>query len=199
MLCGMFAAFRDTMRRWADSTWVLPALAVASFLASIIVPIPLEAILVPLMQARRRQIWLLAGLALVGCIAGALVGYYVGYFLMETAGHWLLDWLGGHSQLQRGRELMDRHGFWFIVGVSVVPVPFQIAMLAAGAARYPVMWYLLATLLSRGIRYFGLGLLVYLFGDQTENLMKHHKIKAILGGTLLIVGLWALTTWLGEG
>ena len=185
------------MHRWTGSRWMLPALGVASFLESIVIPVPLEAVLVPLMQARRNRLWWLATMALAGCIVGAVVGYYVGYFFMETAGNWLVELAGARDQFDRGRELMNRHGFWFILGVSVMPVPFQIAMLAAGATRYPVGWYLLATLLSRGLRYFGLALLVYYLGDQAEAFIKRHKIKVIIGACLLILTTWAVTTWLG--
>ena len=62
----MFQSFRDTMHRWTGSRWMMPALGIASFLESIIVPIPLEAILIPLMQKQRHRLWLLATIALLG-------------------------------------------------------------------------------------------------------------------------------------
>jgi membrane protein YqaA with SNARE-associated domain len=61
-------------------------LGIASFLESILIPIPLEAILVPLMQARRNQIFLLSTIALLGCLAGAAVGYFVGYYVFDAIG-----------------------------------------------------------------------------------------------------------------
>jgi membrane protein YqaA with SNARE-associated domain len=186
----MFAAFRKTTRSWLNSRWMFTSLGVASFLESIIVPIPLEAVLVPLMQKRRDCLWRLALIALFGCIAGAVVGYYVGYLFMETVGLWFVEQTGQQDTLDRAKGLMDRQGFWFILAVSVLPIPFQIAMLAAGATKYPVLWFLLATLISRSIRYFGLAFIVWKFGDKAEAFIKKHKWTSVILAIALIATFW---------
>jgi len=43
------------------------------------------------------------------------------------------------------------------MSVGVIPIPFQIAMLAAGATRYSFFLFMLAPALSRALRYYGLG------------------------------------------
>ena len=159
-------------------------------------PIPLEAILVPLMQARRERLWTLATIALVGCILGAVVGYYVGYGLMNSVGEWVVQQLGAQDQMERAREAMSENGFWFIMSVSVVPVPFQIAMLAAGATGYPIGLYLLATLISRGVRYFGLAVLVWWVGDRAERLFKEHKVGATVAVVVVVAVGWGVAWWL---
>ena len=188
---------RETTRSWLNSRWALTSLGVVSFLESIILPIPLEALLVPMMQKRRDRLWLLATIALLGCIAGATVGYYVGYAFMETAGLWFVEQTGQQATLDQARNLMDRHGFWFILAVSVVPVPFQIAMLAAGGTGYPFVWFLVATLISRGIRYFGLALIVWWLGDKAEAFIKKHKLLAFGIAVVVIAGFWFGSTLVG--
>ena len=94
---------------------------------------------------------------------------------------------------------MDAHGFWFIVGVSVVPVPFQIAMLARRCRpNTPSSGSSSPRSCPRGLRYFGLAVLVYFIGDQTEAFIKRNKVKAIVIGSLLVLGIWAATTFLGS-
>ncbi len=46
-------------------------------------------------------------------------------------------------------------------------------------------------LLSRGLRFGGLGLLVHRFGDDALRLLGQHRRKALLGGALLLVALVA--------
>ena len=106
-------------RRLTESRHVLWGLGVASFLESIIVPIPLEAILIPLMQARRHQLFLLAGIALLGCLLGATLGYAVGYFVFEAIGEQLVEWLSSPEQFQRIQQKMETGGFWFVLSVGV--------------------------------------------------------------------------------
>ena len=176
---------------------MMPALGVASFLESLVLPIPLEALLVPLMQKRRDRLWWLAGVALLGCVAGAALGYVVGYGFMQTLGLRFVEWTGQQDTLDQAEGLMGRHGFWFVVGVSVMPVPFQIAMLAAGATKYPFGWFMLATVLSRGLRYFGLAALVHWLGDRAEAFVRKHKLTTLLIVGVALVGFWLASTFMG--
>lgn len=69
--------------------------AVVSFMESTVLPVPLELLLVPLMQTRRRLVWRLAAAALAGCLAGALAGYAAGHLLRASAGEWIVSVVGG--------------------------------------------------------------------------------------------------------
>jgi len=189
------------MRRWLDagldSRWMLPTLGLASFLESILIPIPLEAILIPLMQARRDRLWWLAGVALIGCVCGAIVGYFVGVAFMESVGQQAVEYFGAQETYQDAKDRMVDGGFWFVMSVSLVPVPFQIAMLAAGAAGYSFALFMLATMISRGIRYFGLAVLVYFVGDHALALYRKHKIPVTTIVVVAIVAAWGIAWWVG--
>lgn len=169
---------------------------VASFLESILVPIPLEAILIPLMQIHRDKIWKLATSALAGCLLGACVGYSVGYFIFDLVGDHLVSLFSSQEQYQSVKATMSEQGFWFVFSVGVVPIPFQIAMLAAGATQYSIFGFLLASALSRSIRYYGLAVLVYFLGPQAENFFKKYRYKAIIFLCLLIAAGYLLFKYL---
>ncbi|OFI32942.1 YqaA family protein [Alteromonas lipolytica] len=169
---------------------MLRSITIASFFESTIVPIPLEAVLIPLMQARREKLWLLALMSTLGCIAGALFGYAIGYFLFDAIGHDLIAWFGSEQQFETVTNKMEAQGFWFVLTLGIVPVPFQIAMLAAGATKYSVWLFLLATVIARSLRYFGLAVVVKIFGNKAEHLIRRYKTKAMLGITAVVAGLW---------
>ncbi len=175
------------------SKHMLKGVTIASFLESTIVPVPLEAILVPLMQARRDQIWWIAFMATVGCIMGALFGYALGYFLFDLLGDWLISLFSSPEQWQVVKERMDQDGFWFVLSLGIIPIPFQIAMIAAGATQFSLALYLLATGLSRSLRYFGLALVVKLAGDHAERVIKRHRYKATIMLTVSLVIIWWLS------
>lgn len=180
--------------RLINSRHMLWGLGVASFFEAILIPIPLEAVLIPAMQANRRRIWALATAALAGCVLGAVVGYGVGHFLFEAVGQNLIDWFSSPEQYEQIREQMNRRGFWFVISIGVTPVPFQIAMLAAGATSYSIPLFLLATGLARAFRYYGLALLVWKFGDRAEELFKQHKLRSAIVISLVVVLLWWLSS-----
>lgn len=155
-------------------------------------PIPLEAILIPLMQARREKLWAISAMALLGCGIGAALGYALGFFVFDLLGDQLIAMLSTPEQFESIRQQIHLHGFWYVLSVGIMPIPFQIAMLAAGATGYAFLLYMLATILSRGIRYFGLGLLVCLFGNQAQNIFEEHKIGASIFITVLIGLIWSV-------
>lgn len=167
-----------------------------SFFESWILPVPLEAILIPLMQMRRDKLWLICFMALLGCLVGATFGYLLGFFLFDWIGQFVIEHFSSPQQFDAVQTAMQDQGFWFVFSVGVTPIPFQMAMLAAGVTGYALGLYLLAALLARGIRYFGLGLLVWLFGNQAQRLFEHHKMQAMVVMLILIAILWGLIWWL---
>ncbi|MGO1462205.1 MAG: YqaA family protein [Marinobacter sp.] len=191
---------RARIKNWAlrliYSRHAFLGLGIASFLESILIPIPLEAILVPLMQARRNQIFLLSTIALLGCLAGATVGYLVGYYVFDAIGQQLVELVSTPEQFESVRQRMEADGFWFVLSVGVIPVPFQIAMLAAGATSYSFPLFMLASALSRAVRYYGLGLLVLIAGNQAQAIFERHKVKATIVVTIGVLVIWgAASLW----
>ena len=185
---------KHSTKKMVDSKHMLKGITLASFLESTIVPIPLEAVLIPLMQARREKLWLIALMATIGCVIGALFGYALGYYLFDMVGDWIIQTLSSPEQFDSVKQKMQSQGFWFVMTLGIAPIPFQIAMLAAGATKYSLWLFLLATVIARSIRYFGLAAVVYVAGDKAESLIRRHKGKAILALTVLVVLIWYLTT-----
>lgn len=185
---------KQKTRQFVDSKRMLRGITVASFLESTIVPIPLEAVLIPLMQARREKIWLIALMATLGCLIGALFGYALGYYLFDIVGDWIITTFSNPEQFEVVKQKMHEQGFWFVITLGIVPIPFQIAMLAAGATKYSLTLFLIASVISRSIRYFGLALIVYYAGNQAERVIKKHKTKAILVLTFIVLSAWWVST-----
>lgn len=180
-------------RQFIDSKHMLSGITTASFLESTIVPIPLEAVLVPLMQARREKLWLIALMATLGCIIGALFGYALGYFLFDAVGDWIISTFSNPEQFEIIKQKMQKQGFWFVLTLGIVPIPFQIAMLAAGATKYSLSLFLIAATIARAIRYFGLAILVYYAGDKAEHMLRKHKVKTIIVLTTLVLLAWGIS------
>ncbi|UUO21889.1 DedA family protein [Colwellia sp. M166] len=184
---------KNKTRQFIDSKHMLSGITTASFLESTIVPIPLEAVLVPLMQARRDKLWLIALMATVGCIVGALFGYALGYYLFDAVGDWIISTFSNPEQFEIIKQKMQNQGFWFVLTLGIVPIPFQIAMLAAGATKYSLTLFLIAAIIARAIRYFGLAILVYYAGDKAEYMLRKHKVKALIILTVTVLLAWGFS------
>ena len=181
-------AFAD---RLSGSPLAMPALAVASLLETLIVPLPIELLLVPWMLMEPARKWRLAAVTLAGCLTGAL--------LFDEVGRPLLERTGDLQAYERFTVRFERWGFWGIVAVGVLPIPFQAAMLAAGVAGYPLWLYLPAAVLARGVRYFGLALLVHLTGERALEVWRRRRVTVTVVATLLIVAAALVSRRLAAG
>ncbi|MBR9874352.1 MAG: DedA family protein [Vibrionaceae bacterium] len=177
-----------------ESEYILGGVFTASFLESTIVQVPLEALLIPLLQERRDKLWQIALMATAGCIVGALFGYALGYYTFELLRDYIVaNWVT-EQRLDTVILKINTEGFWFIMTLGIAPIPFQIAMLAAGATHFSLPLFLLATGLSRAMRYFGIALVVYVAGDKAEELIKKYKLATVGLITLVLIIVWYLST-----
>lgn len=187
----------DWTQRLLDSRYGLAWLGVLSALETTILPIPIELIMVPYMLARPRRLWLIAAVTLLGCMVGSLLGYAVGFFLFDSVGQPLLAWLDAGGAYDSFEQKFSDNGFLAILAIGVTPVPFQVALLAAGIAGYALPLFLAAVGMARGLRYFGLALLVWLVGERALALWRRHALATGLGVLLFIGAVFAAMRWMG--
>ncbi|MFC4698694.1 YqaA family protein [Glaciecola siphonariae] len=185
---GTRKRLKKRIKKMIHSEHMLPSIGLASFLESTVVPIPLETLLIPLMQARREKLWLIAAVTTLGCLVGALLGYFIGYFLFDLLRDPIMTYITTEQEFETFKGQMDTHGFWFVFSTGVTPIPLQIAMLIAGVTSYSLFLYMLAITTSRCIRYFGLAILVYFFGNRTEKIVRRYKWQVVVGISILIAG-----------
>lgn len=190
---------RKWLARLQASRHAMALLFFASFAETIIVPIPIEVILIPFMLANRHRIWWIATVTFLGCVVGALLGYGVGYLFFDTFGASVMQAMGWEQAYQQFQNMFDQHGFWAVVAIGVVPIPFQVAMLAAGAAHYSIPLFVLATALARGVRYYGLAALVLWLGPRALKAWREHKILASLVAVVVLAALWGLMQLIAPG
>nr|WP_280637561.1 VTT domain-containing protein [Endozoicomonas sp. G2_2] len=149
------------------------------------------------MLARPRRLWLIAAVTLLGCMVGSLLGYAVGFFLFDSVGQPLLAWLDAGEAYDSFEQKFSDNGFLAILAIGVTPVPFQVALLAAGIAGYTLPLFLAAVGMARGLRYFGLALLVWLVGERALALWRRHALATGLGVLLFIGAVFAAMRWMG--
>ncbi|MGM0907352.1 MAG: YqaA family protein [Pseudomonadota bacterium] len=179
-------------QKLASSPHALVLLFFLSAMEATLLPIALELVLVPYMVLERKRIWLVSTVALAGFIAGAIGGYYIGFALFDTAGEWFISYLSLQDYYQEFQETLKEDGFAAIFLVGVTPVPFQVAMLSAGAGDYPMALFLLAAGAARALRYYVLALIVLWLGPYTERLWGKYAGPVawsilILAGTMLLL------------
>jgi uncharacterized membrane protein YdjX (TVP38/TMEM64 family) len=125
--------------------------------------------------------------SLLGCLASATLAYGIGYFL----GHDRFRSIAG-ARIDRLSRRIAHHGVMAVLIVRLVPVaPFTVVNMMAGASHIRLRDFVLGTCLGMLP-----GLLVMtLFGDQLDEVIRDPQAKTFL----ILIGLMALlvllTAW----
>lgn len=152
--------------RIAHARSSLLALFLFAFLEGAILPVPIEAVIVPFMQMRRDILWRIASTALAGFFASSMLGYGIGALFYDQLGAPMIAFFDLRAQFSEAVAFMAAYGFWAVLALGFTPLPTQILMIGAGAFGIPLLVFVVAVLLARGTRNFGAAALVYQFGDS---------------------------------
>lgn len=181
--------------RLQHSRYALYLLFLLSLLETLILPLPIELVLLPWMLYAPRRKWLLAVVALSGNLAGSAAGYALGSLAMEQWGASALARFGWEEAFEEFGRRFDENGFLAVLAAGISPLPFQAAMLAAGAVGYPWYLFMLAAMLARGLRYFGLAVLVALAGGAALRVWRRYSLAASAIVGVLMAGVLAFRFW----
>jgi membrane protein YqaA with SNARE-associated domain len=163
---------------------LIVSLAEASFL-----PVAPDLILIPLTGASPDLGFLYGMIAVAGSVFGSLFGHFIG----SKAGYPLLRKFMSEERLENVQRMFDRFGIGAIVIAGLIPLPFKLFTIAAGVFKMRRIPLMIGALIGRGLRFFGLVLLVRQIGVIT--IPEGLEMKFLIG-LLAVVGLVALWYYL---
>ena len=176
--------------RSAGTRHAVWALAAVCFLQSLVLPVPPDLLLIPMVLARRAKALLFATISTLSSTAGGLAGYAIGYFLYEAVGEPLLGLWGYGGKLAVFEAYRREWGAWIVVAGALSPLPYKLVAVAYGAARLDAGVFILASLLSRGFRFYVEAALLWYFGAAARALIERHLTAATVIGLILVAGVF---------
>jgi membrane protein YqaA with SNARE-associated domain len=184
----MLRALYDWTMRLAASRGATPALATVSFIESSVFPIPPDALLVPMVIADRRKAWWYAFVCTVTSVAGGIAGYFIGLLLFELVGRPVLAFYGYMDRFETFQETYNAWGAWAVLIAGVTPFPFKVITIASGATQLSLPVFIVASIVARGIRFFAVAGLLYLFGPPIRRFIEERLGLVFTLGLVLLIG-----------
>lgn len=182
---------------WAEKPSSHYALFIFAFAESSFFPIPVDVLLIPLVLGYRQKWFKLAVLTTIASTLGGAFGYLIG---------WKLWWLGegnftsiaefffriipGFSKelffsMQAKYEL---YNFWIVFTAGFTPIPYKVITISAGAFNIDFMVFMIASVVSRGARFFIISILIFIFGEAIRNFMEKYFNWLAIVFTILLIG-----------
>ena len=168
----MIRSLYDWVIRLARHRHAIPAMGAVSFMESSFFPIPPDVMLVPMVLANREKAFQIALVCTVCSVLGGLLGYAIGYYFFETIGEWVVRTYGLQSGLAAFRAGFDEYGTWIILIKGLTPIPYKLVTIASGLAQFNLGAFILASIVTRGARFFLVAALLRLFGTPVRDFIE---------------------------
>lgn len=187
----MLRRLYDWTLHLAETPRATYALGVVSFTESSFFPVPPDALMIPMIIARRHSAWRLAFICTVTSVLGAMFGYLIGALFFDQVAKPILDFYGYGEKFEHFAALYNHWGAWILIIVSLTPLPFKVAAIASGATGLGFPIFILGSIVARGIRFYTVAALLYWFGPSVRDFIEKRLILVFSVGVIAVVAGFA--------
>jgi membrane protein YqaA with SNARE-associated domain len=184
----MLRRLRDWIVGLARHRHALRWLALVSFLESSCVPFSPDILIVPMALAMPRRALAIGAIATVASVAGGFLGYAIGHFLFHLIGQPILRFYDAEALFEAFRALYHAWGLWIVLAGGFTPIPYKVVAIASGAVGLDPMTFALASLVSRGSRFFLEAWLIARYGDRIRGFVENRLVLLTASALVLLLG-----------
>jgi membrane protein YqaA with SNARE-associated domain len=187
----------DWVLHWANTKYGAIALFLLAFAESSFFPIPPDALLIALVLGARTKAFKFAANCTVGSILGALLGYAIGHFLWWTPSNEFTGIAGFFftnipsftpEAFYKIQGMYEQYDFWIIFTAGFTPIPYKIITISSGAFNINIVMFIIASVVSRGARFFLVAFLIWKFGPQIKSFIDKYFNWLAIAFTVLLIG-----------
>lgn len=176
----------DWLVSWSNSPYAPLVLFAVSLLDSAAVFLPPEPLLIAMSVARPNVAVLYAAIATTSSLMGATITYYVGRLGGRPLAERFVKW----QRIEAAEDFFQDHGTLTTMIAAFTPIPYPVFALAAGISHLGIWRFVVASLVGRGARFFGIGLAIFFFGATIQRFLEQYLGWATVAVGILIVGVY---------
>lgn len=186
-LAGALTDLFHWVQSWAGTPYGGSALFAIAFAESSFFPIPPDVLLLPLCLGDPARSFWFAAICTAGSVVGGMAGYGIGRF----GGRPILRRLFAAERVETVEAYYNRYNAWATGIAGLTPLPYKLFTIAGGAFAIDFKVFVLASIGSRGLRFFAEAALLYAFGPPIQEfILRYMNLITIVFVVLLILGFW---------
>jgi len=186
---GILRRLYDWVLSWAHKKYSSAALFVLAFSESSFFPIPPDVLQIALSVSKPKKSFVFALIASVGSVLGGILGYFIGLFLFDTIGNFIINTLGYQSQFNVVGDYYKSYAFLAILVSAFTPIPYKVFTIAAGFWQVGLLPLIAASVIGRSARFFIVASLIYFFGPKIKEFIdKYFNLLTVIFIILLVAG-----------
>ena len=168
-------------------------LGLVSFIESSFFPIPPDAMIIPMVIAKKKEYLKIFLIASIFSVLGGIFGYLIGYLFFDLA-MYVIEFYGYQDKVENLKLSMSQ-GSGFLAWLSILflagftPLPYKAFTISSGLIAFNLPVFIIVSLISRGLRFFIVAYLSYRFGELFTEYMEKHGSKwfTIIGIIIVII------------
>ena len=156
-------------------------LGLVSFIESSFFPIPPDAMIIPMVIAKKKEFIKIFLIASIFSVLGGILGYLIGYLFSDLA-MYVIEFYNYEDKV-KNLKLSMSEGSGFIAWLSILflagftPLPYKAFTIASGLIAFNLPVFIIVSLISRSLRFFIVAFLSYKFGELFTEYMNKHGSK----------------------
>ena len=156
-------------------------LGLVSFIESSFFPIPPDAMIIPMVIAKKKEFIKIFLIASIFSVLGGVLGYLIGYLFSDFA-MYVIEFYNYEDKV-KNLKLSMSEGSGFIAWLSILflagftPLPYKAFTIASGLIAFNLPVFIIVSLISRSLRFFIVAFLSYKFGELFTEYMNKHGSK----------------------
>ena len=168
-------------------------LGLVSFIESSFFPIPPDAMIIPMVIAKRKEYVKIFLIASIFSVLGGIFGYLIGYLFLDIA-MYVIEFYGYQDKVESLKISMSQ-GNGFLAWLSILflagftPLPYKAFTISSGLIVFNLPIFIIVSLISRGLRFFIVAYLSYKLGGLFTKYMDDHGSKwfTIIGIIVVVI------------
>lgn len=204
---GWLYRLKDWVEGLAKKRHAVTFLFVLALCESIFFPIPVDVLLIALCVMLPLRSYWFATVCTVGSVLGAFGGYAIGHWLWYTGSvdaptfsalaTFFFDHVPGftESAFETIRSKYAAHDFWIVFTGGFTPLPFKVFTISAGVFNLSLPGFILASVISRGARFFLVATLFHFFGARIKAFVDRYLGWLTIAFVILFVGGFVALTY----
>ena len=168
-------------------------LGLVSFIESSFFPIPPDAMIIPMVIAKKKEYLKIFLIASIFSVLGGIFGYLIGYLFFDLA-MYVIEFYGYQDKVENLKLSMSQ-GNGFLAWLSILflagftPLPYKAFTISSGLIAFNLPIFIIVSLISRSLRFFIVAYLSYKFGELFTEFMEKHGSKwfTIIGIIIVII------------
>jgi len=178
----------NQIKSFSNTRFAMPFIFFIGYVEAIIFPLPQEIFMVPMMLSERSKVFRIAFYSFIVSILGGITAYYLGLLFFDSVVNPIINFYDYSHHFLFFKDQINEFGFIYVFIGGFTPLPFKIITLTSGALSIPFWNFLIAAILSRGLRFYLVGFLVWKYGEKVINTVdkKLNLISFCILGIVLI-------------